>query len=154
WALIEESWRTPAAETHNTSKVFHIKRRLNSGERSTVLISAITELVSAKLSVEAISEWQLEIKKPPRQPRNIEDLLSANLTSGEVVNPEQLGLSQIDDLGFLVPLANALDAAVIAGLDIARRIGWDDKRRPWRIGLFNRVYYVPTDQRQPGDHEP
>ena len=58
------------------------------------------------------------------------------------------------DRSFLVSLALALDAAVINGLDIARRIGWDGERRLWQLGQLHRVYYVPAAERADGEHEP
>jgi hypothetical protein len=90
----------------------------------------------------------------PRRPRVVDDLLSSSITSGEVVDPSQVGLFQINDPEFLVQLAHALDAVVVAVLDMARRIGWDEKHRPWKIGLLNRVYFVSDSQRPVGEHEP
>jgi hypothetical protein len=154
WRLIQESWESPVVEVRNSSRAYDIQQRIKHGERSHVLIGAITQLVSARIKVEPIPEWQLEFRKLPKVPRKVDQLLSAGLTSGEVVDPAQLGLSQIKDINFLLPLAHALDAAVVAGLDMAKRFGWDDKRSSWRIGQLNRVYFVPEKQRPSEEHEP
>ena len=96
---------------------------------------------------------QLHLRELPKYPRKVEDLLSAELTSGDVVDPQELGLGGIQ-ASFLLPLANALDTAVIAGLDMARHIGWDGERHFWRLGQLYRVHYVPATERPSGYHEP
>lgn len=154
WRLIQESWDSPIVVDHNSSQVFHIQQQLRSGDRSAVIIARIVQLVSAQIQVRPLSEWRLEIETPPKTPRKVDDLLATQLASGEVVDPEQLGLSLIKDVAFLLPLARALDAAVMAGLDMATRIGWDEKKSPYKIGLLNRVYYVTAKDRPTKDHEP
>lgn len=154
WRLIQESWENPLVDERSSSQVYDIQQRLRHGERSQVLIGAIIQLVSAKITVGPIPEWHSEIRKLPKHPRKLDQLISVGFTSGEVVDPEEVGLSQIKDVDFLLPLAHALDAAVVAGLDAARRIGWDEKRSPWRIGLLHRVYFVPEGQRASDEHEP
>jgi hypothetical protein len=154
WRLIQESWENSQIDDRSSSQVYDIRQRLKHGERSQILIGAIIQLVSARITVGFIPEWHSEIRKLPKRPRKVDQLISVGLTSGEIVNPQELGLSQIKDLDFLMPLAHALDAAVVAGLDAAHRIGWDEKRSPWRIGLLNRVYFVPPNQRASGEHEP
>ena len=65
-----------------------------------------------------------------------------------------LELGGLTDHSFLVSLALALDSAVVHGLDIARRIGWNGERQLWQLGQPYRVYYVPTAERADGEQEP
>ena len=60
----------------------------------------------------------------------------------------------ITERSFLVSLARALNAAVEDGLDIARRIGWDEERHLWQLGQLHRVYYMPVAERANGEYEP
>jgi hypothetical protein len=154
WRLIEESWNSPTIENETSSRTLHISRKLKAGDRSGLLVSEIVDLVAPRLEVKPFSEWELHFRKRPKRPRSVDDLFSMGLTSGEVINPKTLGLPSIRDIEFLIALANGLDATVISGLDIGRRIGWDGKRNPWRLGILNRVYYVPKGSRPAGEHEP
>ncbi len=54
WRLIEESWDETIADSAGRLEV-NVKRRLQSGERSGALISAIVDLVAPKLTVGAYS---------------------------------------------------------------------------------------------------
>lgn len=69
------------------------------------------------------------------------DLVSASIRSGRLLDLNALRLSGIDDSSLLISLAGALDAAVSAGLDLAHRLD-PGNRRPLRVGLLHRVYYV------------
>jgi len=124
------------------------------GDRSGSLVAAIVELVAPRLKVEPFSEWHLQFRKPPKQPKKVEDLFSMELTSGKIVDPDLLGLGSLTDRSFLVSLARALNASVVDGLDIARRIGWDEERHLWRLGQLHRVYYMPVAARTEEMHEP
>ena len=140
WRLIEESWNEPIADPYGTLEV-EVERRLHSGERSEALVAAIVDLVAPRLAVEAYNL--------PKRPKTFRDLFRARLTSGEIVNPASLGLKELTESEFIVSLANALDAVVVRGLDIARRIGWR------KVHLFlHRVYYVLESERGEEMHEP
>ena len=154
WRLIEESWNNPAVEDHASTGAYDAQHRLRAGDRSGSLVTAIVELVAPRLKVEPFSDLHLHFRKPPKRPKKVEDLFSMGLTSGKIVDPGVLELGGLTDRSFLVSLALALDAAVINGLDIARRIGWDGERRLWQLGELHRVYYVPAAERADGEHEP
>jgi hypothetical protein len=154
WRLIEESWDHPVIEDRGSTVAYHIQQRLKAGDRSGVLVAEIVKLVSPKLKVQPFSEWHLLNRKPSKRPRSVEHLFSTRLTSRVVIDPHILGLQAINDIEFLVQLANALDAAVIGGLDIARRIGWDGEHRLWHIGQLDRVYYVQENELLAGEHDP
>ena len=148
WRLIEEFWDTPISDFYRLN-VYDVQDRLRSGERSGALVSAIVDLVVPRLSIEAYESWQRHAYNLPKRPKTSRDLFQARLTSGEIVDPASLGLQELTEGEFLVSLANALDAAIIRGQDIARRIGWRG------LYLFlNRVYYVSESDRDEEMHEP
>ena len=148
WRLIEENWNDPAANPHGTLEV-KVKQRLRSGERSGALVSAIVALVAPRLTVEAYEGWEFQYYKFPKRPKNFRDLLRVRLTSGIIVDPVSLGLEQLTEGEFLISLANSLDAAVMRGLDIARRIGWGRVH----LSLYP-VYYVSESERGEEIYEP
>ena len=148
WRLIEEFWDTPIPDFYGLG-VYNVQDRLRSGERSGALVSAIVNLVAPRLSIEAYGKRQLQFRKFPKRPKTFHDLFQARLTSGEIVDPASLGLQELTEGEFLVSLANALDAAIIRGQDIAWRIGWRG------LYLFlNRVYYVSESDRDEEMDEP
>ncbi len=154
WRLIEESWNNTEDDGPSTIDVYDIQNRLHTGDRSGSLVTAIVELVAPRLKIEPFSSLHLSYKKSPRRPKRVDDLFSTGLKSGEVVDPSILKLETVDDQSFLFSLAIALDAAVVNGLDIARRIGWDNENSLWKLGQLYRVYYVPVSERTDAEHEP
>ena len=148
WRLIEEFWNTPIPDFYGLG-VYNVQDRLRSGERSGALVSAIVNLVAPRLSIEAYESWQHQFRKFPKRPKTFHDLFQARLTSGEIVDPASLGLQELTEGEFLVSLANALDAAIIRGQDIAWRIGW----RGLYLFLY-RVYYVSESDRAEEMDEP
>lgn len=155
WRLIEESWNNPAAEERASTGIYALQPRLRTGERSGALVTAIVQLVAPRLNIEPFSNSYPILRDPPTRSKKVEDLFSTRLTSGEIVDPAFLKLEdQTDHAFFLISLARALDSAVMNGLDIARRIGWDGEHRIGRLGQLHRAYYVPTAERTDGEHEP
>ena len=149
WRLIEEFWDTPIPDFYRRLDVYDVQNRLRSGERSGVLVSAIVDLVAPRLEIKAYESWQRQSYNLPKRSKTSRDLFWAELTSEKVVDPISLELQELTEGEFLISLANALDAAIVRGLDIARRIGWR------RIYLFlHRVYYVSESERGEGMHEP
>lgn len=154
WRLIEENWKSLPVEDHSGTGEYRVQRRLRSGDRSGSLITSIVQLVAPRLKVEAFSDLQLHYRKLPKRPKSISDLFSTGLTSGRITDPTVLKFSDESDAAFLRSLALALDSAVVAGLEIARQIGWDGDRPLWRVGQIHRVYFVPASERADGQHEP
>ena len=142
WRLIQESWSQESIEEHHSVHVFDIGLRLHAGDRSGPVVTAIVSLVAPRLKVEPIDSFTWSFIKKPRRPRTLRHLLSASLTSGRLLNLDDLGLSKLKDTSFLVTLANALDASVSHGLDMARRIGWDGASDLWQLGSMHRVRYA------------
>ena len=154
WRLIEESWSQVAIEEDPSTAIYDIRERLRHGDRSGAVVSAIVNLVAPRLKVEPIRPTRWQLQKKPRRPSAVNHLLSARLTSGDLINPNVLELAQLKETPFLSALANALEAAVNHGLDIARRIGWDGESQPGRLGSLFRVSYTRPAQRADEEDEP
>ena len=160
WWLIKESWKEP----NDNLRMLEVEiERLQSGERSEALVSDIVDLVAPRLTVKTYSGRELQFLNLPKRPKTVHDLFRATLTSEDIVDPASLGLQELTEGEFIVSLANALDAAVMHGLDIARRIGEgrvenrvhyvaQSERDAGRV--VNRVYYVAQSERDAGTHEP
>jgi hypothetical protein len=142
WRLIEESWFVSMTEERPSEDIYNIQRRLGAGDRSGVIISKIVGLVQPWLKVTPIQNHYFPLKKKPRRPKSFDQLLSARLSSGNLVDVNDLKLACLTDVTFLVALGNALESAINHGLAIAKRLGWDGQRRFWRLGEIGRVYYV------------
>ncbi len=153
WRLVEESWSNTNPGESDGTAVYGVQRRLRAGDRSGAVVAAIVNLVMPRLKVEPIEAWRWDHVKKPRKPKTVEDILSAGLTSGDLVDLNVLELAVLDDVDFLTSLANALEAAVYHGLDIARRLGWDETRSFLGLGMLNRVYYTQPTRRSGEDHE-
>nr|VFJ65726.1 MAG: NAD-dependent protein deacetylase, SIR2 family [Candidatus Kentron sp. FW] len=148
WRFVEESWRQPVVKD-NRIGVILARNRLRAGERTGSLIDAIVEVVAPRLEIESSSRlyrfYLAPYGKLPKRPKKVRDLLSMNLTSGEVIDPDELGLKDFEDRPFLVSLAGALECAVANGLELARRIypGMDQEHIIWPL---DRVHYIPSDK--------
>lgn len=155
WRLIEESWSYKFVDEDLLAPT--IQRRLQKGERSGAIISEIVNFVQPYLEVEPIgSPIYGEVKKP-RHPRTFHHLLSANLTSQQPIVLNYLSLAEVTETPFLITLANRLEAAMNHGLDIARRIGWDGRKWPFRLGRlhwagYKRVSHDLHDRNDPDIH--
>ncbi|WP_412032962.1 hypothetical protein ACLIR7_16285 [Nitratireductor aquimarinus] len=153
WRLIEESWAVPHSDGHDGTANYGIQKRLRAGDRSGAVVAAIVDLVAPWLKVEPLDAWRWNYIKKPRKPKAVEHILSARLTSGKLIDLNVLELAKLDDIAFLISLAGALEAAVSRGLDIARRLGWDESRSFLGLGLLNRVFYTQPKARG-GNGEP
>lgn len=154
WRLIEESWSTSRSEERNATSIYSIKTRLREGDLSGATISALVKMVSPRLKVSPIDEWRWSYIKRPRKPKTVNHILSAGLTSGDLIDLEVLKLSEFTDIKFLESLANTLEAAVNHGLDIAKRLGWDDTNSFTGLGFLSRSYYTQPTRRSDGTSEP
>jgi len=144
WRLIEESWSSGSSQRDDGTAIYGIQKRLRGGDRSGAVVAAIVNLVAPRLKVQPIDPWHWQFLKKPQSPKTFEDLLSASLTSGDLLDLNVLELANLTDIQFLKSLASALEAAILQGLDIARRLGWDGQRRLWQLGSLGRVYYVAS----------
>jgi hypothetical protein len=142
WRLIEESWSSPASEEGPSTAIYSIQKRLRAGDRSGAIVSEIVNLVAPRLKVKPIDSWRWQFVKKPRRPKTFDHLLSASLTSGNLIDLNVLKLAALSEMPFLNALAKALEATINHGLDIAHRLGWDGQRGLWKLGNLGRVFYV------------
>ncbi|MBY0361507.1 MAG: hypothetical protein K2X45_06325 [Phreatobacter sp.] len=154
WRLIEECWSHPQTEGRIGTAIYGIQNRLRAGDRSGAVVSAIVGVVAPRLKVEPIDAWRWNYVQKPRKPKTVDHIVSAGLTSGDLVDLNVLELAKINDLAFLVSLVNALESAVNHGLDIARRLGWDGQRHLWQLGDLKRAYYVADAPRASDNRDP
>ena len=144
WRLIEESWNEAVVDRYGIQPI-RVQDRIRSGERSGTLVSAIVDLVAPRLKVDKYQSWHTQFYGLRESPRTFRDLLLATITSGDEIHStsRQLAeaLAQLDECDFLLSLTNELNAAILRGLGIARRIGW------MRMHLYlSRVYYVSESE--------
>lgn len=141
WRLIEESWDQELPQSSGTD-AYRVQRRINAGERSGSLISAIIAVVQPRLEISARSETS-------KRPRRVEDLLHASLSSQKLVKLSVYRLGSIEEVDFLVMLGIALEGAVNQGIALGRRLGWEDDHKFWRLG---QLYYVGYQVRNEGGY--
>lgn len=144
WRLVEESWSSEPEEDSSLN-VFDILRRIRNGDRSGVVISRIVNSVEPWLKVSTNENLFSSPVRVGRRPKSFHDLLSAKLSSGELLDVGELGLAYVDDVSFLNALVKELDSAVNRGVDIAKRLGWGGRGRFWRIGELSRINYIPAE---------
>jgi len=155
WHLINESWTQDLIHKNSSVHLFDIKRRLHHGDRSRSIVSAIVNHVAPRLRVKSVDSLSRQSVKKPRRPRTFAHLVSARLTSGTLLDLNNLALTEIGEVSFLTALADALEAAVNQGLYAARRIGWDGDTDLWRfMGSLHRVRYARYSRTTPGQREP
>ena len=154
WKLIEESWNFSLDGRNQGTAIYHIARRLKSGEQSGALISDLVDIVRPHLKVEPVSRWHPSKKTSRRKPKDFRELIHPSLTSGKLIDLNAAELDQISNVQFLTELLTSLDAAVEHGLSIGRRIGWNEDRSFLYVGMLNRAYYTQTKGRIDGDSEP
>lgn len=153
WRLIEESWST-STEGGPSIDIYGIQRRLRAGDRSGAIIAKIVDLVAPRLKVEPIDSRYLPPMKRPRRPRTVDQLLSARLSSENLIDLNEFGLEVLTDMTFLMALGGALESAINHGLEVARRLGWDGQQRFWKLGELGRVYYVTAVPRGGRSRDP
>lgn len=154
WRLIEESWSYMSADEDHPISAFDLGLRLHAGDRSASIVTSIVSLVAPRLEVKSIGSVTWNFIKKPRRAKTFNHLLSASLTSGYLINLEELGLMKIEEVPFLIALANALDATVNHGLDASRRIGWDGQSDLWRLGSMHRARYSLLTHGEGKEREP
>ena len=143
WRMVEESWTNPPVDP---TDLYYVRDRLEAGERTGSLILAITELVKPGIVIKPSHRfYSIQTK---RKYHTLHDLVEVSLTSGDLVNPVELGLNYLtsNDIGFMVALANAIDAEVTHGIEIGRSIGWRGDDSLWVLGGLSRVDYDKSVQ--------
>lgn len=154
WQLIEESWVAAPAAQQSEAMAYAVGERLRRGERSGSIIAKIVCLVTPRLEVKPIESWRWELLPKRRRPKTFEDLLTARLTSGELLDLRVLKIREVNDVDFLRSLVYELESAVRYGLETAQRLGWRDQEQLWQIGDLSRVYYVESSELVGADSDP
>ncbi len=141
WRMVEESWSNSLVDP---TDLYYVRDRLDAGERSGSVIQAISELVRPGIEIKT----SFNSAQTRRKYHNLHDLIEISLTSGELLNPAELGLNNLtsNDIGFMVALANTLDAVVMHGIQIGRSVGWKGDDHLWVLGGLSRVDYDKTVQ--------
>jgi hypothetical protein len=155
WGLIEESWQRPENPEANQLQKHYVARRLAKGEKTGSIVTSIVSLVAPTIEVRPLSRAYVPGHTVPKRPKRVEHIVWAHLKSGDLVDPSTFGIEKMDDLNFLWELMHSLESSVNHGIDIGRRLGWDEKSpRFWILGGLSRAYYVPEGSRPTGEHEP
>ena len=153
WRLIQESWHASRQRNEESHIRFWASDRIKSGERTGALIDTIVSLVTPTVQVRSVSKAPFSYRAAPRIPRMVGDIMSASLTSGDVVDPAEIGFEGVSEVPFLAELARDLDACVYKAIGIAQRVGWDGGSL-WRLGDLRSVRFVQEVDRREGEHEP
>lgn len=154
WRVLEESWEHDHVEPEESHGKYEVADRVRSGERTGSLVSRIVDLVRPYVKVAPLSKLDLHYRRVPRNPRNVQDLLSVSLESGEVVDPSEIALDAVVDVPFLLEVAHGLDAALTKGLDLGCRLVDYSEDKLWRIGDLKRAHFVPESDRAEMEDEP
>src|SRR5882757_1645767 len=94
WRLIQESWRTLQEVSYDSEVApYHLRERINSGDRSGDLVNEIVQTVAPRPKLERHSTTFPISPAPskPTAPHRVSDLFSVAITSGHVIDPDILG---------------------------------------------------------------
>jgi hypothetical protein len=148
WHWLLESWKSdPNIHRQSQHSITHwIKRAGISGE----LIRLLVDIVRPYVKADKRSEWRLDKKKPKRRkPKRWQDLAYVTVSSGKTVSLSEVGLQSSTDFNILSELFDRLEAALLDGLHVARRLGWMAER-DMTTSYVHRVYQVSTAD---GNHD-
>ena len=154
WRLVEESWESELTMRKESLAKFDVVDRIKSGERTGALIASILNLVRPFIKVANFSKLDLAYRHLPSRPKTVQDLMSIGLTSGELIDSNELAIGTVEDQAFLLELAHDLDASVTKALDIGHRLFGASEDRMWWFGDLKRVYFVQKSDRLEGENEP
>ena len=142
WALLLESWEQTADPESADTDVFRVRTRIDRGDTSGQLIARVIDLVRPVIEIKPRSTYPgFDEQAPRRRLGKVSDLASVTISSGRLVDVDQLGLNNILDDEFLIELASGLDSALRSAFALGKRMGYEGD---WRFELPNRVYNVPN----------
>lgn len=151
WQYLFEFWDGPSGDASQDRLL--IKHELRTGGSPTEIISLIVAAVRPWIRVENGKKYEAFGHKLPKKPKRVRDIFWVSMEGGRGIAPEEIGLGESVDRDFLFELAVALNAALLSGLNQARRIGYIGDADPMSW-LVQRVYYVPPEQFADGGGEP
>ncbi|TCB35472.1 hypothetical protein E0J20_37140, partial [Rhizobium leguminosarum bv. viciae] len=153
WRCVFEYWERPDVETHREK--YEIRRQLKGGGSPREMIRLIVDAVRPWLQIDTSKRLRaLSGEAQPARPRHLKHLIYASISSGSRLMPADIGLQASEDRNFLFELATALNAALLAGLNLGHMIGSISKDMDVTNWQIHRAYFVPPDQYPDGGGEP
>lgn len=118
---------------------YALGHRLATGDRSSDLVSELALLVAPRIRV-AWHDGLTSVRRgASKRPRSVDDLLHRSVTSDEVEVGRGVSLASVTEVPFLLELADALEAQVLRGIHLARRLGWRNDAGFFWLGGLDRV---------------
>lgn len=151
WGLLLDSWEQPVDQDESRSDFYRVRTRLSRGDRSSQLAARVVDLVRPYIEIKSRSAYPGSVEASRlRPPRKLADLASVQMSSGDIVDFDLLGLGAVRDLDFLVEVAAGLDSALRAAFALGKRMGFTSGR--WHFEMPHRVYAV--SDAQGGEEDP
>lgn len=123
WRLILQSWKEGSMHLNEQSTlIYSIKQRIESGEESLDLINSIVDLVKPKIKISRTTK-----SSEGKAPKSIEDILNISLSNGFVINIDALDISTLKSEKLLIALAERSGSALDERLGLSKFINID----PW-----------------------
>ncbi|TWC77159.1 hypothetical protein FB593_11821 [Rhizobium sp. SJZ105] len=153
WRCVFEHWERPDVETHREK--YEIRKQLKGGGSQREMIRLIVDAVRPWLQIDTSKRLRaLSGEAQPARPRHLKHLIYASISSGSRLMPADIRLEENEDRNFLFELATALNAALLAGLNLGHMIGSISKDMDVTNWQVHRAYFVPPDQYPEGGGEP
>jgi hypothetical protein len=125
---------------------YALGRRIAQGDRSGALIADIARFVAPRLNVGYREASPFYSGRPPKTAKQAGDLLTMSVTSRTLDIGKGLSLGDVNEVEFLLQLAEALEAEVVRALHIGTRAGWGTGRgMVWLGGLTRLRLHRSTD---------
>lgn len=142
WFWLLESWS--ARPQNGDESKFRIAQRIRRSGVDGEALRQIVDLVRPWPRLKKLESWRLYGgPAPPKVPRKLGDLVSISIKGGELVGLADLGLQNFADADLATELMDRLEAALMDGLHVSRRLGWiegggldrtnHDVRRVYRV---------------------
>jgi len=153
WRCVFEYWERPDVETHREK--YEIRRQLKGDGSPREIIRLIVEAVRPWLQIDTSKRFRaLSGEAQPARPSHLKHLIYASISSGSRLMPADIRLEETEDRNFLFELATALNAALLAGLNLGHMIGSISKDMDVTNWQVHRAYFVPPEQYPDGGGEP
>jgi len=153
WSILNEAWSSgEPTEGHGVERI-KIARRINAGDRSGDLVKRVVEL-SIPVMVARPGRSFIQQPRVSRRwkPQRASDVIEIAIAASHPVDPAELGISAVSELGFLRELAEELDFSIKKTQSRIERVDGDGGG--WRVGTPRRVFYVGASDRPSDEHEP
>lgn len=153
WRCVFEYWERPDVEMHREK--YKISRQLKGDGSPREIIRLIVYAVRPWLQIDTSKRLRaLSGEAQPARPKHLKHLIYASISSGSRLMPADIRLQENGDRNFLFELATALNAALLAGLNLGQMIGSISKDMDVTNWQVRRTYFVPPEQYPDGGGEP